>query len=159
MTSEARETMVAVFDGGGARFFTREPNGQLVFLTEIKSGLHKHTQDAVSDKDGRSFASTHSGVRHAYEPKHEKHKWEKHDFVQRLVKMLDDAYDRGEAKQFAVVAPERSLGEFRALASTKLLKLIWREVPKDFTQYSTHELQIRLRRYFEPEAGVAGPGT
>src|SRR5262245_3126681 len=151
MTSDAVETMVVVFDGGRARFFAREPKGRLIFLDEIDSGLHKRTQDAVSDKDGRSFASTHSGVRHAYEPKHDKHKMEKHNFVHRLVRLLDDSYDRGEIKRLALVAPERSLGEFRSLASTKLTKLVWREVPKEFTQYPLHELQTRLAPHFEPE--------
>jgi len=151
MAPDSLETLVVVFDGARARLLVREPNGRLMFLKEINSDLHKRTQDAVSDKDGRSFASTHSGVRHAYEPKHDKHKMEKHNFVHRLVKLLDDSYDRGEIKRLALVAPERSLGEFRSLASSKLLKLVWREVPKEFTQHSLHELQIRLAPHFEPE--------
>jgi len=159
MTSDAVETMVIVFDGGRARFFAREPKGRLIFLDEIDSGLHKRTQDAVSDKDGRSFASTHSGVRHAYEPKHDKHKMEKHNFVHRLVEIMDDFYDKGCARQFAIVAPERSLGEFRALASAKLLRSIWREVPKDYTQYTLHELQLRLQPYFESTKATVQPRT
>jgi protein required for attachment to host cells len=157
MATESLEMLVVVFDGARARFFSREPNGRLVFLNEIESGLHKHTQDAVSDKAGRSFASTHSGVRHAYEPKHDKHKMEKHNFTHLLVKTLEDAYDAGNIKRFAIVAPERSLGEFRALAPAKLLKLVWREVPKELTQFSAHELQIRLAPHFEPEKEILQP--
>jgi len=157
MSTESLETLVVVFDGARARFFSREPNGRLVALNEIESGLHKHTRDVVSDKEGRSFASTHSGVRHAYEPKHDKHKMEKHNFVHLLVKTLEDAYDWGRIKRLAIVAPERSLGEFRSLASPKLLKLIWREVPKELTQFSPHELQIRLAPHFEPEKEIVQP--
>jgi len=155
--TESLETLVVVFDGARARFLSREPTGRLVFLNEIESGLHKHTRDAVSDREGRSFSSTHSGVRHAYEPKHDKHKMEKHNFVHLLVKTLEDAYDWGRIKRLAIVAPERSLGEFRSLASPKLLKLIWREVPKELTQFSPHELQIRLAPHFEPEKEIVQP--
>jgi protein required for attachment to host cells len=151
MTTQSLETLVIVFDGARARFFRREPKGRLIPLNEIESGLHRHTRDVVSDKEGRSFASTHSGVRHGYEPKHDKHKMEKHNFVQLLVKTLEDAYDRGDIKRIAVVAPERSLGEFRALASPKLFKLIWREVPKELTRLPPSELQTRLAPYFDPE--------
>jgi len=157
MTTESLETLVVVFDSARARFFSRKPNGRLVLLNELESGLHRHTQDVVSDKEGRSFASTHSGVRHGYEPKHDKHKMEKHNFVHLLVKTLEDAYDRGDIKRIAIVGPERSLGEFRALASPKLLKLIWREVPKELTRLSPSELQTRLEPYFEPEREFAPP--
>jgi protein required for attachment to host cells len=152
MAAENNETLVVVFDGARARLISREPNGRLALLQELESELHKRNQDAVSDKEGRAFASARTGTRHAYEPKHDKHKQEKHDFVHRLVKLLDDSYDRGELKQLALVAPERSLGEFRALASAKLLRLVWREVPKELTQYSMHELKSRLAPHFEPGA-------
>jgi len=39
--------------------------------------------------------------------------------------------------------PERSLGEFRALAADKILR-VTAEVPKDLTQLKVHELQERL---------------
>jgi protein required for attachment to host cells len=75
---------------------------------------------------------------------------EKHNFVHRIVKEFDDSYDRHEFKHLVVVAPERSLGEFRSIASDKLLRTVWREVPKELTQFSAPELEIRLKPFLQP---------
>ena len=151
MRAKSPNILVVVFDGARARFFNRDRAGWLAPLSEVESGLHRYTHDAVSDRQGRGFASSGSGTRHAYEAKHDKHKQEKHDFVHMIVAALDTAYDQRKFDRLAIVAPERSLGEFRTLASDKLKALIWREVPKEFTKYSAHELEERLRPYFAPE--------
>ena len=146
MATETPETLVIVFDGARARFLRRDDKGRLTLESEIESGLARKTSEIVSDRQGRTFASAGGGVRSAYEPKHDPHKMEKHNFVHGLVKTLDDSYDRNEFKHLIVVAPERSLGEFRALAPDKLLRVA-REVPKELTQLSVHELQGRLNEF------------
>jgi protein required for attachment to host cells len=135
-----------VFDGAKARFFKREPDGRLRPSAEIESGLHRFTREEGSDRPGRTFSSV-GGARHAYEPKHDPHKYEKHAFVNTLAKILDDAHDLGRFTHLILVAPKRSLGEFHDIASTKLRRLVWREVPKEFTKFSNHELEERLRSY------------
>ena len=150
------DTLVAVFDGAKARFFKVAANGELRASAEMQSGLHHFNRDTVSDKEGRTFSSVGS-VRHAYEPKHDPHKQEKHDFVHRLVKILDDAYDQGAYRQLIVVAPGRSVGEFRTLASDRLKKLVVQEIAKEFTQYSDHELEQRLRPYLAQLSESAPP--
>jgi protein required for attachment to host cells len=147
------ETLILVFDGAKARFFKYQANGRLHETADMESGLHRFTRETVSDKPGRSFQSTGSGVRHAYEPKHDPHKMEKHNFVHRLVAILDDAFDQHAFKHLIVVAPERTLGEFRTLASPKLRNVVVREVPKELTQYTVPELEERLRPVLEAEAG------
>src|SRR5688572_10146865 len=131
MAAETEEVLVIVFDGAGARHFQRQPNGRLTLLKEATAGLHRRTSEAVSDRQGRTFASTGGGIRSPYEPKHDQHKMEKHNFVHRIVKELEESYDRGEFKHLVVVAPQRSLGEFRSIAPDKLLRVVWREVPKE----------------------------
>jgi protein required for attachment to host cells len=118
----------------------------------MQSGLHRFTREAVSDQQGRTFSSVGGGVRHAYEPKHDPHKMEKHDFVHSLTKTLEDAYDQGAYRHLIVVAPERSLGEFRDLASPRLRGLVTQEVPKELIQYSEHELEERLKPYLARDA-------
>ena len=145
MAAETEEVLVIVFDGSGARLLKRWPNGRLELLSEVASGLHRRTSEAVSDRQGRTFASAGGGIRSPYEPKHDQHKMEKHNFVHRLVKQLDDSFDRGEFKHMVVVAPERSIGEFRTLAADKLRRAVWREVPKDLTHLTVHELESRLK--------------
>jgi len=151
MAAETEEVLVIVFDGAGARYFKRQPNGRLTLLKEATAGLHRRTSETVSDRQGRTFASTGGGIRSPYEPKHDPHKMEKHNFVHRMVKELDDSYDRGEFKHLVVVAPQRSLGEFRSIAPDKLLRVVWREVPKELTQFTAHELESRLKPFLEPE--------
>jgi protein required for attachment to host cells len=148
--AETPDTLVLVFDGARARFLKRDGKGRLTLVNEVESGLARKTSEIVSDRQGRTFASAGGGVRSTYEPKHDPHKMEKHNFVHGLVKALDDSYDRNEFKQLIVVAPERSLGEFRALAADKLLRSIVNEVPKELTQVPIHELQERLNGILTP---------
>jgi protein required for attachment to host cells len=91
-------------------------------------------------------------MRSPYEPKHDPHKMEKRNLVHRIVKELDDSYDRNEFKHLVVVAPERSIGEFHSIASDKLRRAVWRKVPKELTQLSAHELQSRLKPFLVPWA-------
>ena len=151
MTVDMADVLIVVFDGAGARYFKLSKKGRLELLKDIDSGLHKRTSETVSDRQGRSFASAGGGIRSPYEPKHDPHKMEKHNFVHRIVKELDDSYDRHDFKHLVIVAPERSLGEFRSIASDKLRRAVWREVPKELTQFSAHELESRFEPLFELE--------
>ena len=153
---EAQDVLVVVFDSGKARFFTHHPNGRLESLKTWESGLHRNNTDTVSDKPGRSVSSVGQG-RSAIEPKHDPHKMEKHNFVHALVAELDTAFDQGKFKRLVVVAPERSLGEFRKEASAKLMRTVWREVPKDLVHFSESDLQERLAPHFKPEIETATP--
>ena len=157
MAAQTEEVLVLVFDGGGARYLKRWPNGRLELLSEFDSGLPRKTSEMVADRQGRSFASAGGGIRSPYEQKHDPHKMEKHNFVHRLIEELDDAYDRHAFKHLVVVAPERSLGEFRSQAPDKLRRAVWREVPKEFTQLSAHDLEARLKPHLEPENHTIEP--
>jgi protein required for attachment to host cells len=136
------DLLVVVFDGEKARFFKGDAKMGLRPSAEMHSELHRFSRDVGTDRGGRRFSA---GQRQAIEPRHDLHKEEKHDFVQKLVKTIDTAFDQGAFKNLIVVAPERSLGEFRKLASDRLRKLVVSEVPKELTQYSDHELLERLK--------------
>jgi len=152
MTIRQLDLLIVVFDSAKARFFEHTNDGRLHALNEWQSGLHAHVRDLVTDKPGRGFGSGHSGVRHSYESHDDLHKLEKHRFVQRLVKTLDDAYDQGAYKRLIVVGPKRSIGEFNKLAPAKLRSLVMDEVPKDLTKHPDHELEERLRPYLASHA-------
>lgn len=136
------DLLIVVFDGRMARFFKGDASAGLKPVSEMHSGLHRFARETGSDRGGRRFSA--SG-RHAMEPKHDLHKEEKHDFVVKLAKTLDTAYDQGAFKGLIVVAPERSLGEFRKVASARLVKLVVSELPRELTQYTDHEIMERLR--------------
>ena len=147
MPVNPKRILVVVFDGARARFFEREAGGRLNEVLSEYSNLAHHARDAGSDKPGRGFSSAGGGVRHAYEPQHDKHKMEKHNFVQELVQAVEHAYDLHAYDELVVVAPKRSLGEFRALAPEKLKRIISHEVQKELTGLSRNELEERLAPY------------
>jgi protein required for attachment to host cells len=138
--------LIVVFDAAKARFFKQEADGRIQAEAKLKSGLHAYTRDEMSDKPGRVFSSV-GGVRHAYEYRSDPHKYEKHKFVHKLVTVLDKAYDKGLFTHLVIVGPKRSLGEFHDIASPKLRRLVLREISKEFSNFSDHDLEERLRPY------------
>jgi protein required for attachment to host cells len=145
MPTDSDRTLVAVFDGAHARFYEyKQPHGRLEpVLGEVSSGLHHDRRDIESDKPGRAFSST-GGTRHAYESQHDPRKLEKHDFVRAIAQAIEQALNQHAYDRLVVVAPERSVGEFRAVASEKVKRTVWREVAKEFAGLSDPELEKHL---------------
>jgi protein required for attachment to host cells len=139
----ADRTLVAVFDSAHVRFFEyKEPHGRLeTVLGEVSSGLHHDKRDIETDKPGRGFSG---GQHHAYESQHDPRKMEKHDFVRAIALAIEDALDQHAYRRLAIVAPHRSVGEFRSVASDKVLKTVWREVPKEMANLSDPQLEQQL---------------
>ena len=136
--------LVAVFDAGHARFFEYKPaHGHLVpVLEDVASGLHHDRRDIEADRPGRGFSS--GGQHHSYESEHDPRKLEKHDFVRAIALALDDTLDKHAFGKLVVVAPPRAIGEFRSLASDKLKRILWREVPKEYANLPDAELTKQL---------------
>jgi protein required for attachment to host cells len=137
-------TLVAVFDASHVRFFEYEPaHGKLeTVLADVSSGLHHDRRDIESDRPGRGFSS--GGQHHAYESEHDPRKLEKHNFVKAIADAIDAALDLHKFNALVVVAPVRSVGEFRSVASKNVKEAIWREVPKEFANLSDSELHDHL---------------
>jgi protein required for attachment to host cells len=137
-------TLVAVFDSDHALFFEYKPaHGKLVAaLEDVKSTLDHDKRDIDTDKPGRGFSG--NGSHHSYESPSDVRKLEKHDFVRAVAQGIDEALERHEFGRLAVVAPSRSMGEFRSVASDKVKKMIWREVPKEFANMPIPELERHL---------------
>ena len=139
-----RNTFVAVFDSEHVRFFERAPNGKLSPVqVEIASHLHHDRRDIDTDRPGRGGAAN-AGQRHAYESHEDVRKLEKHDFVKEVVRVLNDLHQRHEFEQLIVVAPERTIGEFRSLASEQLKRAVTHEVPKELATLSDSALEEHL---------------
>ncbi|MGQ0741511.1 MAG: host attachment protein [Alphaproteobacteria bacterium] len=140
-----KNVLVLVFDAARARFFEHTGNGRLNEVLKKYSSLAHHSRDVLSDKPGRGFRRAGSSQRHAYEPQHDEHKMEKRNFTQQLVQAAEHAYDLHTYDELVVVAPKRSLGEFRALAPAKLKRVIAKEVAKDLAGLSQRELERHLQ--------------
>lgn len=140
----ADRTLVAVFDSAHARFFEyKQAHGRLdTVLDDVVSDLHHDRRDIDSDRPGRG--STGGGQHHAYESASDVRKLEKHDFVAAIAQAIEAALDRHAFNALVVVAPARSIGEFRNVASDKVKATVWREVPKEFANLTTPELEKHL---------------
>ena len=137
-------TLVAVFDSAHVRFFEYKPAHSRLerILADVSSGLHHDKRDIETDRPGRVISS--GGQHHSYESHSDPRKMEKHDFVRAIAQAIEAALDQHEFNALVVVAPQRSVGEFRSVASDKVKNTIWREVPKELANLSDSELSSHL---------------
>lgn len=102
-------------------------------------------QQIVADKPGRGFGSADASThRHAFEPQHDPHKLEKHDFTAELARALDGL--SGQYDRLVVVAPPRSLGELDTLLTPQVKKKVSHQIPKDLTGVSPPDLWDALEK-------------
>jgi protein required for attachment to host cells len=147
---KSTRTWVIVADGAVARLFV--PNDDETALIEGKlpglhaSELHTHARDVNSDHPGRSFGSAGGGIRHAIEPRHDPHKMEKHKFTAAVAKVLDEACEARAFDQLVLVAPRRSIGEFRTLLPERVQARLGQVIAKDLTKASASELWPKVER-------------
>jgi protein required for attachment to host cells len=117
------------------------------------SNLHKCARDLKSDKPGRGYRAGNETARHGFEPQHDYHKLEKHEFVRAVADTLKAATDASRYSRLALVTPSRSLGELRNELSDSVKKLVWREIPKDLVKLNDHDLWLRLEPELSEEIG------
>jgi protein required for attachment to host cells len=147
---KSTRTWVIVADGAVARLFV--PNDDETALVESKlpglhaSELHAHARDVNSDAPGRSFASAGGGTRHSIEPRHDPHKMEKHKFAAAVAKALDESCEARAFDTLVLVAPNRSVGEFRILLSERVQARIGQVIAKDLTKATAADLWPKVAR-------------
>ena len=136
MESRHKRTLIVVADGARARFFEpRHDTHTLVAAAQadmVAPESRLQNQEIVSDRPGRGFGSADASThRHAFEPHHDPHKLEKHNFTAELARTLDGLC--GQYDRLVVVAPPRSLGELDTLLTPQVKKMVSHQVPKDLT--------------------------
>ncbi len=149
MEPRHKRTLIVVADGARARFFEPRHEARTLVPADradmVAPGSRLSNQEIVSDRPGRgagtSEAATH---RHGFEPTHDPHKLEKHNFTVELARTLDDMcehYDR-----LIVVAPPRSLGELDTLLPPQVRKRVSHQIPKDLTASTPASLWQALEK-------------
>jgi protein required for attachment to host cells len=139
---------IVVSDGAHARFLT--PNDDIAGFQPVGPGelnspaAQLRARQLKSDRPGRSFGSSRSGVRHAIEPKHDYHKMEKHDFSAAVAHALDQARGQRAFEALVLVAPHRSLGELRSLLPDRVKACVREEIAKDLTGNTSDVLWKKL---------------
>lgn len=112
--------------------------------TPMYSGLHAHARDVRSDQPGRYRRGGSLHQQDTFDTEHDPHKLEKQAFVRQVVERLQTAHDAHEFVRLAIVAPERTIGEMRALASEKLAATFWREIGKDLVKLAPGQLWTHI---------------
>jgi protein required for attachment to host cells len=139
---------VVVADGTRARFFTPgETLRGLKSAGPIELAApdgNRYSRDLKSDRPGRNFSSARGGVRHSIEPQHDYHKLEKHKFTVQVAEILDKAVAEDAFDGLVLVAPRRSLGEFRDVLPGRVKARIRHELGKDLTANTPSELWKKL---------------
>jgi protein required for attachment to host cells len=149
MEPRHKRTLIVVADGARARFFEpRHDAHALVSASQadmVAPGSRLQNQEIVADKPGRGFGSAEASThRHAFEPTHDPHKLEKHNFMAELARALDEL--SGQYDRLVVVAPPRSLGELDPLLSPQVKKMVSHRIPKDLTGANPRDLWRALEK-------------
>lgn len=156
MRQPIKPTWIVVMDSSVAHFYAlhHDEDGNRNIdeaAPDMQSNIHRRSQDLKSDKPGRGFSSAATDARHAMEPPHDYHKLEKHDFVHTVVAYLDAMRNAHKFERLVIVAPDRSLGEFRREMRDPLRRCVWREVDKDLVRLNAQELWLRLAPALQEE--------
>jgi protein required for attachment to host cells len=137
-----KKTWVVVADSAHAHLLV--PNADATMLDPAAlpamPEVEPHARDVTSDRPGRGFSSAGGGPRHAYEPQHDYHKMEKHQFVAALAKTLDSAARTGKFEHLIVIAPPRTVGELRTLMSDHVESKLVQTIQKDLMKASISEV-------------------
>ncbi|MEN3974320.1 host attachment protein [Emcibacter sp. SYSU 3D8] len=139
------KSWIAIADSAKARIYaTSGPGLKLTLVNELDSeAARRLTQELVSDKPGRSFASA-SSRRSSMEPHSDPQSIEKHKFVKDLVGYLDAAALKGKFDDLFLVAAPRTLGEIRKLSNGHIGSRVRAELGKDLTNIPEPELPKHL---------------
>jgi protein required for attachment to host cells len=136
---------VLVADAGGARLFSLEgPRNRirLKLIRELAAALAP-SREIASDRPGRSFDRSGQG-RHAEEPPTDPKRHAKFSFAREIGQMLDDERKQNAYGRLHVVAPPQFLGDLRGVMGDDVRALVEREVNKDLSKLSPHELEGAL---------------
>src|SRR5439155_18398954 len=108
-----RRTLIVVANGAKARFLKESEDHRALVSAEeadmLAPAARRPNRELVSDKPGRGFSTARDRRRGAFEPPHDFHKLEKHNFSARLAERLDEVCAAKKFDRLVLVAPKRSL--------------------------------------------------
>lgn len=140
---------VVISDGARYRIFSCQRLGGS--LRRIAAGMSVESQmltkDIGTERPGRSQASPRQ-ARHAFENKVDWHNQAEKELAREVAVMVNQGYTRKSFQRLLLIAPPKTLGEIR-----RGLRLIglgdgFRDLDKDLTHLSEHELKKYLEKNF-----------
>lgn len=145
MIKENEIAYILVADGSIAKIFEAyRENGELeVSLLDYFTNDRTATKDIGTERPGRVFDSKGSN-RHAAEPKVDFHQQAETQFVNDMVSLLENLYNKHVFHKLVLVAAPRALGDIRKSLSKQLKNIVIKEIDKDLTKTETEEIKERL---------------
>ncbi len=141
---KASKTWILIADGARARIFVNDGPGKGLkpaiskeFATE-----HKPTREVMSDRPGSNASG--GAVRHGYAPRTDWHQFEKHRFAASMAAVLNKEAKHHAFERLVLVAPPEPLGSLRAKLDSATRGRVVKEIGKDLTNLTEHELPKRL---------------
>jgi len=106
----------------------------------------RNLRDIMSDKPGRSFASTGGGRRSAMEYASDPLAEDQREFIRQVIALLDSHRRAGDFDRLAIFAEHDMLGNLRQMMPQSLRDKVVREVPKNLLHLPAQELsEVVLR--------------
>lgn len=114
-------------------FAGRGVAGKLEFIEKFVNpeGLLQE-RELVSDKPGRKFSSSRSGVRHDVGQQTPHHEMSARRFVRKMSKILAEAYEAKLFEELVLVAEPHTLGLLRKALPKKLQTMVRHEVGHEY---------------------------
>jgi len=140
-------TWFVVADGAKARILAQrggsgplEPASNSCFA---QAEARLPTREVGADRPGRVHESA-DATRHAMEPRVDWHRFAKEQFARGIADALEAAAGRKLYDALVLVAPPRTLGDLRRALGDHASALVTREIAKDLTNISDHDLPAHL---------------
>jgi protein required for attachment to host cells len=147
MKKDTSKTWALVINGARCRILrglaTRGDDALAELVLRSES---RNLRDIMSDKPGRSFASTGGGRRSAMEYASDPVAEDQRDFIRQVVALLESHRRAGEFDKLAVFAEHDMLGHLRQLMPQSLQDKVIREVPKNFLHLPAQDLAEAVAR-------------
>lgn len=141
---KSTRTWILIADGATARIFLNDGPGRGLtpavdddFSTDLPP-----TREVMADRPGTSASG--AGPRHGYAPRVDWHQFEKRRFAASMAGVLNAAAHRRAFDRLVLVAPPEPLGALRAHLDPAVRRRVAKEIGKDLTNLTEHELPKRL---------------
>ncbi|MCU0904139.1 MAG: host attachment family protein [Tabrizicola sp.] len=147
MASDTSRTWALAINGTRSRILRGLPGRHEEMPAELVLRCEaRNLRDIMSDKPGRSFASTGGGRRSAMEYAGDPIAEDRRDFIRQVMALLESHRRAGEFDKLAVFAEHDMLGHLRQLMPQALRDMVICEVPKNLLHMSEQELPEVIAR-------------
>jgi len=143
------KTWVLVANQAEARIYSadRVPGNLTLVETLIHEEGAAHARDLTSDAPGRVHDRMGS-ARHSMESDTGVKEEGRRRFVKEMVGRLESAHFHGDFDRLVLLAAPAVLGVIRRTLTSKLIKAVIKEIPKDVIGQDLDKIQVQLRRSF-----------